>query len=142
MEFNQFGNDHQKEFFVEIVQKALEGKHSDFEFIKHYGMWKATRLYKSSTKKVVKLFSGLIKGLINQYQNQILDGTQSLEVIMAIKQFEVCRDYYKKEHMLAKDMLSEFGCYIRSGHILQTLLGGIRPDFECVDYRKLPIKFF
>ena len=139
---NQFDLSNPKKFFEELVKKALEGKQSDFEFIRSYDMLKVARLYKSGTKKVIKLFKGLIKDLINQYNNQVLDGKQLIETIMAIKQFEKCRDYYKQETAIAKDMISEFKTYVFSGHILQTILGGVRPDFECVDYRKLPIKLF
>ena len=142
MELDKFDLSNPKKFFEELVRKALEGKQSNFEFIRSYEMLKVARLYKSGTKKVTKLFNSLINDLINQYSSQIVDDKQLLETIMAIKQFEKCRDYYKQEVAIAKDMISEFKTYVMSGHILQTALGGVRPDFECVDYRKLPIKLF
>ena len=44
---------------------------------------------------------------------------------------------------IAKDMLSEYRAYLSSGHIFdQLVLNSVRPDDECVDYRKLPWTIF
>jgi hypothetical protein len=142
MEFDQFDLNDPKEFFNGLVAKALTDENSKFEFIRNLDMLRVTRFYKSSVKKVVKIFKDLVNGLTRDYAKQIYNDKQALEVIMSIKQFEACRDYYQKEYAVAKDMISEYKTYVFSGHILNTVLGGNRPDFECVDYRKLPIKFF
>lgn len=142
MEMEQIDLSDPKKFFSELVKKAIEGKQSNFEFIRSYEMLKVARLYKKGTKKVFKVFQSLYKALLKQYSDAVLDDKQTLDVLMAIKQFEICASYYKNEHAIAKDMISEFRCYVNSGHILQTLLGGYRPDYECVDYRKLPLKLF
>lgn len=130
------------EFFEVLVQRALEGKQSDFEFIRNYKMLRVAKLYKKGVRKVSRLFESIRKSLLKQYQATIKSGTQDIKVIMSITQFEKCRDYYKKERAIAKDMISEYRTYVFSGHILDTLLGKIRPDNECVDFRTLPIKWF
>ena len=128
-----------KEFFGELVKKALGGKQSDFEFIRTYEMCKVARYYKISTKRVSKAFKALYKKLMKTYAKDILTGEQKLEMLMSMKQFEICYNYYKKEYELAKDMLSEYRAYLSSGHIFdQLVLNGVRPDDECVDYRKSP----
>lgn len=144
MEFDQFDFDKKTtdELFKELVLKALEGKQSNFEFIRSYGMLRIARMYKHGVSKVAKMFKNLEKELIKSYTSLIASGEDDLEIIMSIKQFNACAEYYKKERALVKDMISEFRTYVMSGHILQTLLGGVRPDHECVDYRKLPIKFW
>ena len=144
MEFDQFENEHKSSdvLFKELVNKALENKHSKFEFIRNYDMWKAAKMYRSGVKRVYKMFKNIEADLIVRYGQVINAGKEDLELVMAIRQFAHCVQYYKEEHAIAKDMLSEFGCYMRSGHILQTLLGGLRPEYECVDYRKLPLKLF
>ena len=127
-----------KEFFGELVKKALGGKQSDFEFIRTYEMCKVARYYKISTKRVSKAFKALYKKLMKTYAKDILTGEQKLEMLMSMKQFEICYNYYKKEYELAKDMLSEYHAYLSSGHIFdQLVLNSIRPDEECVDYREL-----
>ena len=132
-----------KEFFGELVKKALAGKQSDFEFIRTYEMCKVARYYKISTKRVSKAFKALYKKLIKTYAKDILTGEQKLEVLMSMKHFEICYNYYKKEYKLAKDMLSEYHAYLASGHIFdQLVLNSIRPDDECVDHRKLSFIIF
>ena len=142
METGQFEfSEDPKKVFEELVKKALEGKHSDFEFIKTYETCKVARYYKIGVKRVYKTFKTLYKKLMKTYAKDIMADEQKLEMLMSMKQFEICYDYYKKEYELAKDMLSEYRAYLTSGHIFdQLVLNCVRPDGECVDYRdrKLP----
>ena len=132
-----------KEIFGELVKKALKGKQSDFEFIRTYEACKTARLYKSSVKRVSKTFKTLYKKLMKTYAKDIMTDEQKLEMLMSMKQFEICYNYFKKECEIAKDMLSEYRAYLSSGHIFdQLVLNSVRPDDECVDYRKLPWTIF
>ena len=144
METEQFEfSEDPKKVFEELVKKALKGKQSDFEFIRTYEMCKVAKYYKISVKRVYKTFKTLYKKLMKTYAKDILTGEQKLEMLMSMKQFEICYDYYKKEYELAKDMLSEYRAYLSSGHIFdQLVLNDIRPDDECVDYRELPWTIF
>ena len=144
METEQFEfSEDPKKVFEELVKKALKGKQSDFEFIRTYEMCKVARYYKISVKRVYKTFKTLYKKLMKTYAKDILAGEQKLEMLMSMKQFEICYDYYKKEYELAKDMLSEYRAYLSSGHIFdQLVLNSIRSDDECVDYRELPWTIF
>ena len=144
METEQFEfSEDPKEIFSELVKKALKGKQSDFEFIRTYEMCKVARYYKISTKRVSKTFKILYKKLMKAYAKDILTGEQKLEMLMSMKQFEICYRYYEKECEIAKDMLSEYRAYLTSGHIFdQLVLNCVRPNDECVDYRKLPWKIF
>ena len=144
METEQFEfEEDPKEFFGELVKKALSGKQSDFEFIRTYEMCKVARYYKTSTKRVSKAFKILYKKLMKTYAKDILTGEQKLEMLMSMMQFKICYDYYKKEYELAKDMLSEYRAYLSSGHIFdQLVLNGIRSDDDCVDYREVPWTIF
>ena len=132
-----------KKIFGELVKKALKGKQSDFEFIRTYEMCKTARLYKSSVKRVYKAFKTLYKKLMKNYAKDIMVDEQKLEMLMSMKQFEICYDYYKKECEIAKDMLSEYRAYLFRWHIFdQLVLNSVRPDDDCVDYRKLPWTIF
>ena len=132
-----------KEFYGELVKKALKGKQYDLEFIRTYEMCKVAKYYKISTKRVSKAFKILYKKLMKTYAKDILTGEQKLEMLMSMKQFEICYKYYKKEYELAKDMLSEYRAYLSSGHIFdQLVLNDIRPDDDCVDNRELPWTIF
>ena len=138
METEQFEfSEDPKEIFSELVKKALKGKQSDFEFIRTYEACKVARLYKISVKRVSKTFKTLYKKLMKTYAKDIMSDEQKLEMLMSMKQFEICYDYYKKEYELAKDMLSEYCAYLTSGHIFdQLVLNSVRSDDDCVDYRK------
>ena len=144
METEQFEfSEDPKKVFEELVKKALKGKQSDFEFIRTYEMCKVARYYKISVKRVYKTFKTLYKKLMKTYAKDILTGEQKLEMLMSMKQFEICYDYYKKEYELAKDMLSEYRAYLSSGHIFdQLVLNNIRSEDDCVDYRELPWTIF
>ena len=144
METEQFEfSEDPKEIFSELVKKALKGKQSDFEFIRTYETCKVARYYKISVKRVSKVFKTLYKKLMKTYAKDIMTDEQKLEMLMSMKQFEICYDYYKKEYELAKDMLSEYRAYLTSGHIFdQLIMNGVRSDDDCVDYRKLSWKIF
>lgn len=144
METEQFEfSEDPKKVFEELVKKALSGKHSDFEFIRTYETCKVARYYKIGVKRVYKTFKTLYKKLMKTYTKDIFTGEQKLEMLMSIKQFEVCYRYYEKECEIAKDMLDEYYTYLTSGHIFDQLVcNAIRSDDDCVDYRKLPWKIF
>ena len=144
METEQFEfSEDPKEIFSELVKKALKGKQSDFEFIRTYETCKVARYYKISVKRVSKVFKTLYKKLMKTYAKDILTDEQKLEMLMSMKQFEICYRYYEKECEIAKDMLDEYYAYLTSGHIFdQLIMNGIRSDDDCVDYRKLPWKIF
>ena len=133
----------QEKFFKAVVKKALSGKHSDFEFIRTYEDCKTALLYKISVKRLSKVFKTLYKKLMKTYAKDIMTDEQKLEMLMSMKQFKICHDYFEKEREIAKDMLSEYRAYLTSGHIFDQLVcNAIRSEDDCVDYRKLPWKIF
>ena len=144
METEQFEfSEDPKKVFEELVKKALKGKQSDFEFIRTYEACKVARYYKISVNRVSKTFKTLYKKLMKTYAKDIMTDEQKLEMLMSMKQFEICYNYFKKECEIAKDMLSEYRAYLFSGHIFdQLVLNNVRPDDECVDYRELPWTIF
>ena len=144
METEQFEfSEDPKKVFEELVKKALKGKQSDFEFIRTYEACKVARDYKISVNRVSKTFKTLYKKLMKTYAKDIMADEQKLEMLMSMKQFKICYDYYKKEYELAKDMLSEYRAYLTSGHIFDQLVcNAIRSEDDCVDYRKLSWKIF
>ena len=132
-----------EKFFEAVMKKALSGKHSDFEFIRTYEACETARLYKISVKRLSKVFKNLYKKLMKTYAKDIMTDEQKLEMLMSMKQFKICHDYFEKEREIAKDMLSEYHAYLTSGHIFdQLVMNGVRSDDDCVDYRKLPWKIF
>ena len=125
-----------EKFFEAVMKKALSGKHSDFEFIRTYEDCKTARLYKISVKRLSKVFKNLYKKLMKSYAKDIMTDEQKLEMLMSMKQFKICHDYFEKECEIAKDMLSEYHAYLTSGHIFdQLVMNSVRSEDDCVDYR-------
>ena len=132
-----------EKFFEALMFKVLSGKHSDFEFIRTYEDCKTARLYKISVKRLSKVFKNLYKKLMKSYAKDIMTDEQKLEMLMSMKQFKICHDYFEKECEIAKDMLREYHAYLTRGHIFdQLVMNSVRSEDDCVDYRKLSWKIF
>lgn len=145
METNQWNNNlttptaEEKELFKNLVQTALAGKNSEFEFIRCWHDRCSIKNYVIQMSSIINMFTKLCKTTYKTYLNQINLDLQDIQVLLALKQFKQCRDYYKQERSIALDMLDEYTEYVLRGHILDTLMGEIRPDTDLVDYRDLPI---
>ena len=79
METEQFEfSEDPKKVFEELVKKALEGKHSDFEFIRTYETCKVARYYKIGVKSCncdsfTAIFEELAKMLDGGYYDEVQD---------------------------------------------------------------------
>lgn len=83
------------------------------------------------------MFNKLVKTTYKTYLKQIDLDQQDIQALLALKQFETCRAFYAKEIETLRDMIDEHNEYMLSGHILDTLVGNIRPDEDLVDFRKI-----
>lgn len=126
----------QEKFFTDLVERALKGKQSDFEFLRSWDERKSLRTYELGIEAVVKVFSKLCDETYKIYVSQIKQGVQDLQTLLALKQFRQCRDYYNKELEVIADIVDEYWTYILSGHILDTLFGQYRTVEQLWDYRE------
>jgi hypothetical protein len=81
------------------------------------------------------MFKKLYDSTYKSYLAQVAMGNPDLETLMALKQFKICTDFYKDETKILNDMLSEYTEYVLSGHVIDTLVGNIRPDEDLYDHR-------
>ena len=132
----------EKELFTELVNKALKGEHTKFNFLRCWSDRTPVKQYIFGIKATLKMFSELVDKTTESYIDQIAKDEQDLGLILALKQFIQCKDYYEQELFLAEDILKEYWSYIFGGHVWDTLLGNIRKDEDMVDYRTLPVKWF
>jgi hypothetical protein len=58
------------------------------------------------------VFANLEKTTYKSYLDQIKSDTQDLGLILALKQFTECKNYYIAELGIAEDMLDEYRSYI------------------------------
>lgn len=149
--FNPFLTDEKKKIknakeseklFIQLMEKALTNEHSTFEFLRCWSDREVIKQYVYNVSAVITMFKNLEKTAYKTYLKQIESSTQDLQVVLVLKQFNQCKRYYQKEKEIAKDMLEEYKAYVFGGHLWDTLVGNIRTDEDCVDYRNLPWGFF
>ena len=138
----QISKEQQEELFNTLVQKALKGEQSESRFIVCWEDRNIVREYIRGTTATVQMFNNLITNLTKVYVDQIEKNAQDLGIMLSLKQFYTCKEYYQKEREIAEDMLDEYRSYIFGGHVWDTLVGNTRKEEDMVDYRTLPVKWF
>ena len=126
----------QEKFFTDLVERALKGKQSVFEFIRSWSERRSLKTYQLGIEAIIRIFSNLCDETYKTYVSHIETGTQDLQTLLALKQFRHCREFYEKEREVVLDMVDEYWTYILSGHILDTLFGTYRTIEDLWDYRK------
>ncbi len=122
--------------FLELVHRALDSKHSNFEFLRSAQDRTSAKIVRFSYATVSKMFKKLYEPTYKTYLKQVELGDQDVETLMALKQFKHCMEFYDDEAKIVDDMLDEYSEYIFSGHILDMLLGRIRPEEDLWDHRR------
>lgn len=124
-----------EEDFLELVHRALDSKHSNFEFLRSAQDRTSAKIVRFSYATVSKMFKKLYESTYKTYLKQVELGDQDVETLMALKQFKHCMEFYDDESKIMDDMLEEYTEYILSGHVIDTLLGKVRPDKDLWDHR-------
>lgn len=122
--------------FLELVHRALDSKHSNFEFLRSGQDRTSAKIVRFSYATISKMFKKLYESTYKTYLKQVELGDQDIETLMALKQFKHCMEFYDDEAKIVDDMLDEYLEYIFSGHILDMLLGRIRPEKDLWDHRR------
>jgi hypothetical protein len=125
----------EEKFFTDLVERAIKGKQSDFEFIRSWQERIAVKTYRFGIAAIVRIFSNLCSQTYKTYISQVALGTQDLQTILALKQFKQCLEFYKREYKIARDMLDEHSEYIWNWHIIDTLIGNYREEKDLWDHR-------
>jgi len=134
--------DEKDEFFQMLVKKALKGEHMEKEFICSLRGLSITRGYIKNCQTIINSFISVYNAMQLVYLEQIKLDKQDLDLVISMKQFERCFNFYKEERSIAEDMIKEYRAYVFSGHILDTLLGNPRKEEDLVDFRTIPWKWF
>lgn len=125
-----------EEDFLELVHRALDSKHSNFEFLRSAQDRTSAKIVRFSYATVSKMFKKLYDSTYKIYIKQVELGEQDVETLMALKQFKICTEFYDDEAKIVDDMLDEYSEYLFSGHLLDMLLGRIRPEEDLWDHRR------
>ena len=125
-----------EEDFLELVHRALDSKHSNFEFLRSAQDRTSAKIVRFSYATISKMFKKLYEATYKTYLKQVELGDQDVETLMALKQFKHCMEFYDDEAKIVDDMLEEYSEYILSGHVIDTLLGKVRSDKDLWDHRR------
>lgn len=125
----------EEEFFTDLVARAMDGKQSDFEFIRSWQERTAVKTYQIGLAAIIRIFTNLCDSTYQVYLSQIKTGSQDLQTILALKQFKQCLVFYKREYEIAAEMVEEYWEYIWNWHIIDTLIGNYRAEEDLWDHR-------
>lgn len=128
----------EENFFTDLVQRAVKGKQSDFEFIRSWQERNAAKTYQIGIAAVLKIFTELYQSTYKTYVSQVASGNQDLETLLALKQFKQCLVFYKEEYRIVRGMIKEYWEYIWNWHIIDTLIGNYRSEEDLWDHRGKP----
>jgi hypothetical protein len=125
-----------EDVFKALVERALKGKQSDFEFLRSLNDRYAASVYQNGVNSTVKIFRNLYASTMKNYLNQVKTNSQDLQTLLALKQFRQCLDFYTVELQIIKELIQEYRAYIFSGHLLEALSGIERHDEDLWDHRR------
>lgn len=106
-----------------LITVALENKHTEFEIITNMGMYNATKVFKSASKKIAAAFKHDSEELLKKYIENIKNGIDDLHTIFQYKILLTCAEFYEKEVDTAELMMYEYQSYLLGGHLIRALLG-------------------
>lgn len=121
----------------QLIQRAKDGNHSSFEFIRSLDEYFAARTFRKASNKVFESFITTQSNLYKAYVSQVKEGIDNLDVILTISELNSIIKFYEIEIEIVSDMIDEYKAYVHSGHIIDTLLGNYRKEEDLVDFRKM-----
>jgi hypothetical protein len=121
----------------QLIQRAKNGVHSEFEFIRSFNEYLAARMFRKATIKVFNSFAESRNNLYKAYIKMVKEGTDSLSVILAISELNQIIKFYEDEIEIVSDMIDEYIAYIHSGHLIDTIVCNYRKEEDLVDFRKI-----
>ena len=129
-----------EEYAKLLVDRALKDEHTKFEFIRSFDELLASYKCRRAINAVAKGFAKTGKNIFKKYLNDLEKDEENLELLFSYRQIKTCQIFYEKDADILSDMISEYNCYLRWGHLTKSiLLNQYRPEKDLVDWRKLPI---
>jgi hypothetical protein len=106
----------QEELFKLLTEKALTDEHNAWEFIKNPTEWSLMRKTKAGLYKVIELYERVYKKVYQEYCKQVSKNVHDFTMLVALKQYQHCIDFYTQELATTLDMLEEYQAYLWQGH--------------------------
>ena len=119
-----------------LVDRAMNGTHTEWEFIKTYDEMITALTAISATSKVIKGFKKSTRALYKEYIKLVKKNSSNLDLVLSLRELTRTINFYKEELNILDDMLDEFRVYARAGHMLEIVTGDIRKVEDLYDFRK------
>ena len=107
-----------EELFISLTERALNDNHNDWEFIRNPVEWGVARKTKAGLYKIIELYDCISKELYIEYCKQVKQSSHDFSMLVALKQYQQCVEFYKQELFTIADMLEEYKAYLWKGHFL------------------------
>jgi len=136
--------DYSKEEVIEaLLNRVKNNEHSSFAFIRSMQERAAAKEYYNVAVKTAEHFNILKQAILRGYCKDILTDKTDIEGLVAVRHLDEAVKFYYNEANIALDALKEYKAYLFGGHLFGSIvLNNYRPDEDCIDYRKLPWRFF
>lgn len=118
-----------------LINRALTGKQSNFEFIRSYQELSIAQIYLKTLKKIIKAFKKTISILKKEYFSLLKEeSVKAFACLCSLKRMSICLCFYKEEYSIIQHSIVEYYLYLSNGHRINAFLGGYREDKDLVDH--------
>lgn len=125
-----------------LINRVAKNNHTKFEFIKSFDGLLSAYKYKKDMGAAYKGFKKTGKKVFKDYVKGLKQDKPDIELLASYKHIMRCANFFKEDKKIVSDMISEYNCYLRDGHLFKSIfLNYRRPEHELTDWRKLPISW-
>lgn len=128
---------------LKLIERVEQNDKTEFRLIKSFKEFQVTKNIRTAVKYVIIGFKRTADKVLKNYLSVISRNSDDIELFVSYRKLLICIDFYQQEYNTLTDMIKEYRCYTRNGHILVNLVfQQQRPKQDMVDYRKLPWTWF
>jgi hypothetical protein len=120
-----------------LINKAIEGKHSEKEILGSFAELSVARTVKKATLKIADGFAQAADESYKSYLTNLENNIDDLRLILNHLTYRKCAEFYYKEADIVADEMDEYINYVFfSGHFFNTvIMGWPRPSEDYFDSR-------
>jgi hypothetical protein len=117
-----------QEFFLQLVEHALNDEHTKFEQLRYFDEYLGARSTYRATKKVIKVLAESADELFKKYCKAVHRQHADVNMLIAYKQLRQAITYYKEEQKIVRDTLEDYEYYLLDGNFVKAIFFGEMRD--------------
>lgn len=125
-----------KDIISDLIEEALSGEPTTFEFIKSVPEFIRFRYRSYSLKNIIKILSSCSKRLFKSYCAAIEAGDEQSTKLLACATIDKAVEFYTRERLTIDQMLGEYEAYLMTGNQLDFVLFRQRKESKMWDHRR------